>query len=88
MTEYMRGAWIDTDAPLYMVRMYGLGENVVRNGDLVEAVLSGAMAHPDGPMWLPQAKVDALTKAQRKALKAMGVRKITAIPEEICAPMS
>jgi uncharacterized protein involved in copper resistance len=80
----MRGAWIDTDAPLYLVRMYGLGENVVRNGDLIEAVLSGAVAHPHGPMWLAQAKLDALTKAQRKALKAMGVTHLKAIPERVC----
>lgn len=79
MTEYMTGAWIDTDKPLYMIRMYGLGENVVRNGNLVDDVLSGRIAHPDGPMSLAQHTYDALTVAQLAELKAMGVTQVLPI---------
>lgn len=82
MTEYMRGAWIDTDAPMYLVRVDGVGENIVRNGDLITAVLSGQITHPDGPMWLSQSTLDRLTILERKGLAELGIE-IKPIPVTI-----
>lgn len=77
--HYMAGAWIDTDSPLYLVRQFGQGENIVRNGDLVEQVISGAITQPDGPMWLAQERLDRLTKNQFAVLKKLKVE-VKAIP--------
>ena len=77
--HYMAGAWIDTDSPLYLVRQFGQGENIVRNGDVVEQVLSGAITQPDGPMWLGQDRLDRLTNVERAALKKLKVE-VRAIP--------
>lgn len=74
-----RVGWIDTARPLYCIRREGGGENIVRNGDIVEDILSGALVPPDGPLWLSESKLSQLTKADIKALKKAGVTKVLPI---------
>lgn len=77
--KYLDGAWIDTDAPMYLIRHTGVGENVVRNGDLVAGILDGSITPAHGPLWLPAHKVAALTAAHIKTLKQRGVTEVVAI---------
>lgn len=77
---YLKDQSLSTDGPYFLLRTTGVGENVVRDGDLVDAILSERFPHPQGPMWLSQARLDRLTKLERKQLKALGVKDIRAIP--------
>lgn len=80
-SEYMRRAWID-DGPLYLIRVGGGGENIVKNGDLIALVIAGEIQHPAGVMMVSQEKLDSLTPSVRKALKKLKVE-VRAIPVEV-----
>ena len=75
---YLKGAWL-ADGPCYVIRATGVGENIVRSGDVVADILSGQLVPPHGPLWLDQRKIDGLTRAQVKAIRKAGVTDIVAI---------
>jgi hypothetical protein len=77
---YMHGAYLETEGPYYCVRGTGVGENIVRCGDLVAAVLANTFTHPNGPMYLSAARIAALTPIERRQLEARGVQEIIEIP--------
>jgi hypothetical protein len=78
--SYMRGAYVDTNEPMYLIRRDGPGENIVRNGDLIAHLIGGLVVQPDGPCWISEERLAALTTAERKALLAAGVTDLRAIP--------
>lgn len=70
---YMQGAWVDTNAPMYLVRINGLGENIVRNGDVVTEVVEQRITQPAGPMWVTPERFALLTESEWLRLKKLKV---------------
>lgn len=80
--SYMADVWLP-EGPCYVLRRTGVGENVLRAGDLIEDILQGRIWPPAGPVWLSAARRARLSDEDVEQLLARGVTAVLVIEETV-----